>query len=132
MVRNMAIDVSFVKAYIVQHISQVRNPQDVARQLQVSYHSLRKDFRRQAGMTLGQFIRLARVQRARYLLATTNLCCFEISYEAGFSREDVAARIFKQETNMTMLDYRKQCATFNRGDYSVAHQDCSGQGDRSE
>ncbi len=105
--RHMSIDVESVKSFIGRHVKDLRGPQDVAARLGLSYHTLRIQFRRQEGVTLGKFLAQARIAQAKQLLITTDLLCFEVSYEAGFTREDVAAKIFKAHTGLTMQTYRR-------------------------
>lgn len=104
----MAIDIAVVRNLIIQRVADISNPQDVATLLGMSYHTLRKEFRRKTGKTLGKFIIQARIKKAKQLLTTTDLLCFEVSYAVGFTREDVAARTFKEHTGMTMQGYRRR------------------------
>jgi two-component system response regulator YesN len=111
----MVIDVADVQNLIVQRVAGISNPQDVAERLGVPYHTLRKEFRRKTGMTLGKFIIRTRVKQAKQLLTITDLLCFEVSYAVGFSREDVAARTFKAHTGMTMQGYRRRFSDGEEG-----------------
>ncbi len=104
----MPTDTAKVKRYIEAHLKHIRTPQEIAQPLGLSYETLRKDFKRAEGITLGRFIMQARVQRIKQHLVATNLPCSEISYRVGFVREDVAARVFKRETSLSMQAYRKR------------------------
>ena len=104
----MPTDTAEIKRYIEAHLKHIRTPQEVAQPLGHSYETLRKDFKRIEGITLGRFITQARIQRIKQYLVTTNLLCSEISYRVGFVREDVAARAFKRETGLSMQAYRQR------------------------
>jgi two-component system, response regulator YesN len=95
------------KSFIYNHLHEIRNPKDLAERLNYSYESLRKDFKRQEGVTLGAFITSARIEQARKLLAETDLRCAEVAYAVGFEREEVAARAFKRAIGYSMQEYRR-------------------------
>jgi AraC-like DNA-binding protein len=54
------------------------------------------------------YIHLKRIERAQYLIATTNLSYTEIAYETGFENIPYFFRIFKKITSLTPDDYKKQ------------------------
>ena len=95
------------KRFIETHI-KIPGPPEIAEQLGIPYETLRKDFRRVEGVTLGAFITRKKVEYMKHLLEKTDLRCFEISDRVGFSREEVCMRVFKKHTGMTMLAYRRQ------------------------
>jgi len=102
----MQVNAKEVRLYITANLSEIQSPRDVAAGLNVPYETLRKSVRREFKRTLGGLIRDARVRRAKKLLRETNKRCFEVSYEVGFRREDVAARVFKKQTGLSMQAYR--------------------------
>ena len=74
-----------VKQFIDTHI-EVSGPHEIADQLGFSYETLRKDFRRVTGVTLGLFLMQEKVRYAKHLLRTTDLRCFKISGLVGYPR----------------------------------------------
>ena len=96
-----------VKRFIYTHI-EIAGPHEIADHLGFSYETLRKDFRRVTGVTLGLFLMQKKVEHAKLLLMTTDLRCFEISGLVGFPREETFMRVFKKHTGLTMRAYRCQ------------------------
>lgn len=54
------------------------------------------------------FIHEKRIERAQYLIATTNLSYSEIAEETGFDSVPYFSKIFKKITSLTPGDYRKK------------------------
>lgn len=103
----MPIPPEHVKRFIQEHIAEIQGPRDVAEGMRYAYDTLRKDFKRQEGITLGVYLTQVRVERAKQLLIETEMRSSEIAYAVGFSREEVAAKAFKKETGLSMQAYRK-------------------------
>ena len=102
----MSTDIETLKRVISANLSDIRTITDIARIIQVSTETLRKNFVRSTGMPLSAFLTACRVERAKDLLMTTDLRCREICTRVGFSREDVGAHVFKRSTGMTMEQFR--------------------------
>jgi transcriptional regulator GlxA family with amidase domain len=102
----MAIQTVVVKQWIHENVRRIRTIDDIASALGVSAETLRKRFVRDERTTLSDFVTRERVERAKSLLVSTRLKCFEISYDAGFAREDVGARAFRRITGETMAQFR--------------------------
>ncbi len=101
------MDTEHVKKYIERNVRRVCGVAPLAADLDISAETLRKQFRRREGIPISRFIRLAKVEIAKKLLAETDKYCFEICFEVGFSREDGGSRTFKRVTGMTMGEYRE-------------------------
>ena len=95
-----------VQALIDAHLPSIEGPADVAALMAVNYHTLRRQFKREAGVSLGRFIAERRVARAQDLLRETDLRHYEICYLVGFPSEVTGARTFKRITGQTMTDFR--------------------------
>ena len=102
------LDMSKVKELIEKHPHEIHKLQDVAEKLDCSCETLRKEFLRKEGVHFSEYLISVRVSKMKELLSLTNKLCFEICFEAGFMREDSAARIFKRVVGLTMVEYRKQ------------------------
>lgn len=101
------MDTRHVKDYIRRNVKRVGGVAPLAADLNVSSQALRKEFRRKEGIPISWFITLTRVEHAKKLLAKTDMRCFEICYDVGFTREDGGARTFRRVTGMTMLQFRE-------------------------
>ncbi|HAX72476.1 MAG TPA: AraC family transcriptional regulator, partial [Firmicutes bacterium] len=65
-------------------------------------------FKRNTGMTFVTFLNYYRINKARWLLMNENLPVSEVAFEAGFQSTKTFYRLFKQETQMSPLQYQKQ------------------------
>ena len=104
----MSFTIPLVKKYIRKIFRRIRTIADVAGIFHISEETLRHSFRRTEGIPLSQHLTEVKIVFIKRRLARTNKRCFEILYEAGFSREDSGARRFRQWTGMTMEQYRKR------------------------
>ncbi len=68
---------------------------------------LARAFRKEYGMTVGEYIRDLRIARSADLLANSDLSLADISQECGFSDQSHFSRTFKQAYGFTPLRYRK-------------------------
>ena len=100
--------IPYVKQYIRRNIRRIRTIGDVAKGLRVPGETLRRVFRREAGEPLSEFISGTRIALLQRRLARTRRRCFELIFDAGFTREDSAARTFRRRIGMTMEEYRRR------------------------
>ena len=110
----MPVPVQQVVAYIEAHLDQIEGVEDMASAFGVPLETLRKAFRREMGLPLGAYLTQRRVERAKQLLAETDLRAYEVGLEVGWKREDTAARVFRRETGETMQVYRQRARRHRR------------------
>lgn len=102
----MTINTEEIKWYVEQHIKEVKTIHSVSTPLQLSYDTLRKSFLRKERIPLADYIVQRKIQAMKDLLVTADHPCFYICYEYGY-REDTGAKVFKRNTGMTMLEYKR-------------------------
>jgi len=61
-----------VLTYIDDHLSEIERARAVVEAVDVSYETLRKQFRKEVGIPPGAYIRQARIDKARRLLVETD------------------------------------------------------------
>jgi AraC family transcriptional regulator len=69
--------------------------------------TISKNFTRYFGCTLGEFIRKYRVEKALYMIRTTNSSLTDIAFTCGFADQSHFIRTFKKYTGTIPLHYRK-------------------------
>lgn len=79
---------------------------DVAENCALSIGYLQRMFKKSTGRTLYSVLNEARIQRAKTLLAETDLPIKEISYRLHFCEQSAFATAFKKETGETPRNYR--------------------------
>ncbi|MEI8200463.1 MAG: helix-turn-helix domain-containing protein [Eubacteriales bacterium] len=67
-----------------------------------------KLFHKEEGISFNSFLNQERVDRAKQMLAETNMKVFEISDATGFSNAKYFSYVFKQITGIAPLEYQKQ------------------------
>jgi AraC-like DNA-binding protein len=80
----------------------------LASELGVSYTTFRRSFKQQTGVAPAQFQNTVRLNRARDLLASTELTVSEIANQTGFDTVFYFSRAFKKKTGVTPKAYREQ------------------------
>jgi transcriptional regulator GlxA family with amidase domain len=91
---------------ILQRAEETIDFPALARGLGTSYTSFRRAFKQQTGLAPAQFQTEIRLNRARDLLATSDLSVSEISEQVGCSTVFYFSRAFKKKTGFSPRDYR--------------------------
>ena len=97
--------------YIRANVRMGLTAREVAHALFVSESGLRKRFREETGMTLGQYMDDLLFLRARQLLAQGRGSIGEISRELGFSDQYYFSRRFKEKFKQTPTRFRRELVT---------------------
>ena len=96
---------------IIDHIDQCCTRkitlQELADLAGVSKEHLTRIFRTELGMTPGEYIRRRRVRIAMQMLEQTDLSISRISEFLAFSSQPYFQKVFKEETGVTPLAFRK-------------------------
>lgn len=87
------------------------SPEDIAKDLQISYSKFRKIFKEFTGMSPGQFQIQLKIHRAKELLVESTKSVKEIAYDLNFDSNFYFCRLFKEKTGMTPVEFRKSIST---------------------
>ena len=82
--------------------------QDIASDMGVSYSNFRKLFKEFAGVSPAFYQQELRIQRAKELLATTDMSVKQIAYRLRFDSPDYFSSKFKMKTGMKPSEFRAQ------------------------
>ena len=96
--------------YIRLHCADRITLQELADLEHISVSYLARRFRRITGMTVTEYINHVRVERARYLLATTDKPVQEISYLVGYESPQYFYRVFRARCGETPSAFRRRTA----------------------
>jgi two-component system response regulator YesN len=99
--------------YIDQNYAENIALNDLAELVHLSPAYLSRRFHQEQGMPIRNYITLKRMERARYLLQSSNLPVREISEACGFSNISYFYRICKEHTGLSPAQIRQQ---FREGD----------------
>lgn len=79
-----------------------------ASQIGISGNYLSRLVKKSTGRSVGDWIDIVRIQRAKRLLSETRLSIIDIAAEIGLEDQSYFSRLFKKETGMTPSAFRKQ------------------------
>jgi LacI family transcriptional regulator len=99
-------DVAAAMAFIHQHSCEPIGVASVADAIGMSRSTLETRFRR-VGRTIRGEIQRLRIERARFLIATTDLPIKQIAAMAGFTYAHYMTTVFHQSTGWTPAEYRR-------------------------
>ena len=94
-------------SYIHSHLSAQLTVEELAQRREISHTTLNNCFRRELGMTVGQYIDDRLLIEARSLLCHSDQKIARISAALGFSDQFYFSNKFKSRTGYTPLQYRK-------------------------
>ncbi len=93
--------------YILEHLAGKLSAAEVAKAIGVSYNTLKAAFRRDMGMTLTEYIRLARIRRVEHLITVEGMTLEEAGVLVGIPNRDYLSCLFHRYTGMTVREYRR-------------------------
>jgi AraC-like DNA-binding protein len=95
------------KNYIFQHLHDHIFVKDIAEALALNMSYLSDLFKKTQGMTLSEYILKQKLIRVKNLLIYSNYSYAEIAEYMGFSSQSHLGKQFKEETGMTLKEYRR-------------------------
>ncbi len=101
-------DVAGAVRFIREHAHVPIRVEDVLREVPVSRRALERRFRKAVNRRIGEEIRRTHLERAKTLLAGTDLLMADVAGQAGFSDSRHLSVVFRQETGATPTAYRRQ------------------------
>jgi LacI family transcriptional regulator len=99
-----------VLGFIRENAVRAIRVDDVLEAVPMSRRTLERLFQEQLGRTPAEEIRRVRLERAKHLLATTDLAVPKVAAACGFGTGEYLATVFRQAVGMTPLKYRAAAA----------------------
>ena len=93
--------------YINNNNSQKLTLPDLSNVANYSVGHLSKEFKKEVGMSISDYIQLIRCQKAKELLETTDAQIADISYIVGYEDNNYFVKVFKKQYGVTPSTYRK-------------------------
>lgn len=107
---NIGIDyqtISAAKKFIENHYSEKIKLNDIAKSVNLSDIYFHKCFTLATGLTPHQYLMRCRIENAKKLLWNSDMAMSGVAEKCGFCSQQHMNKIFKKETGMTPLQYRK-------------------------
>lgn len=73
-----------VRAWALEHLDEPLDLRSLARRARMSVRTFTRRFRRETGMSVGQWLSQQRIERARHLLESTDLSIAQVAARCGF------------------------------------------------
>lgn len=93
--------------YIQANYSKKLTLQSIAQELSISQCYLSRQFKKELGVSLTQFINHLRIEKSKQLLVETNLPLAEVAQQCGFEDQSYYTKVFGRLCAMTPLKYRR-------------------------
>lgn len=94
------------KRYIAEHFHEPLQLSEVAKKLYLSTTYFSRLFKEKTGLTFSDYLANCRIDRARQLLATTDLSVAEVASAIGYQEANSFSRLFKTRTGQSPSEYR--------------------------
>lgn len=94
--------------YIEKNLSAQLKIEDMAKEMHVSYYSLSRNFKRDTGIGIKEYLEEMLLKKAKHLLLTTDLQLQEIAGELQFCDPFYFSRFFRKYENVSPREYRKK------------------------
>jgi len=102
--------ISYIQLNLKQHLTV----NFLAKRASLHQDYFSRLFNRFTGERPLAYIHMKRIERAQYLIATTNLPYLEIAEETGFENVPHFAKVFKKVTSLTPGEYKRRNEQVNR------------------
>ena len=96
-----------VKEYIAENLNENLTIKDLAKSVNMSSSHFSRVFKQQTGFSPYDYILISRINRAKYLLQTTNLTIASVAYEVGFNSESNFIYYFTENEGISPGKFRK-------------------------
>jgi len=98
--------VEFVRVFLHENLHRHLVTNELARLVNLSDSRLRHLFAAQTGVSIGKYLRAARLEKAKDLLTETYMSIDEVAIKVGWQDRSHFERSFKQSCHLTPAQYR--------------------------
>lgn len=103
---NYSVEIRSCLEYIDFHLEEDLNISGLAHETGYSEYYLSKKFKKETGISIKEYIRSKRIERAQFLLDKTNESVQEIGERLKFCSQSYFTETFRKEVGMTPTEYR--------------------------
>ena len=103
---DMHLIIKKAKRFVLENYRQGVTLETIGDKLNVTPEYLGTLFKRETGVSFSNFLKKVRIDRAKELLATTNMKTYEICEASGYTDTKYFSKVFREVTGMLPRDYR--------------------------
>ena len=96
-----------VQEYIGSHLSEKITRTSMAKLVFMNSDYLARIFKKETGLSLGEYLQVRRIEEAKRQLAQTDIPVSVISQNVGYDNFSYFSYLFHERTGMTPVEYRK-------------------------
>lgn len=96
-----------IKEFILTHCEAVASQEEIAKEFYLTKNYIAETFRRETGITLGDYITKVKLYRALGLMSDSELKTYEIAELLGYS-DEYFSKLFRRQFGMTPTQYRQK------------------------
>ena len=105
---NLSQQVQKCVDYIEMHLEEKICAADLAAQVGYTEYYLTHKFKEETGLSVTDYIKFAKIERAKVLLKSTDQTVQDIAAALSFSTRNYFSRVFQEVTGQTPMEYREK------------------------
>lgn len=100
--------IEVIKNYVQEEMHKNITLKEISAMLHFNCAYLGQKFKQQENMTFNEYLLQQRMEKAKKLLAETDMKIYEVAYEVGYTETDWFYKKFKEYTGRSANEYRKK------------------------
>ena len=104
---NLSMQIQKCVDYIEMNLDKKIVAEDLAALVGYTEYYLTHKFKEETGLSVTNYVKFAKVERAKVLLKSTPLSVREISEQLGFATRNYFSAVFQQVTGKTPMEFRE-------------------------
>lgn len=96
--------------YIEMNLTEKVRASDLAALAGYSEYYITRKFKEETGYFINDYVKFAKIERAKVLLQNTDLSVLEIAEQLGFTTRSYFGQSFREVAGMSPTQFREQCA----------------------
>lgn len=105
---NLSQQVQMCVDYIEMHLEEKIRAADLAKLVGYTEYYLTHKFKEETGLSVSDYAKFAKIERAKVLLKSTNQTVQDIAAALSFSTRNYFSRVFQEVTGLTPMEYRER------------------------
>lgn len=92
--------------YVIENVENNISITTISKTLFLTKNHIGDIFKQETGMTVGEYITMVKIERAKQLVAEGTLKNYEIAERLGYNNVEYFAKLFKKNTGLTPMEFK--------------------------